>query len=127
MNLFFRRLSILSFGIYTFGLVSPVHAQISSDGTLVVPTSVKSNNNLNFTITNGTQAGSNLFHSFQEFSIPTNGSAVFEAPDSVNNIIGRVTGNNPSFIDGLLKTTGQMNLFFLNPNCIILALMEPWR
>jgi len=119
MNLFFRRLSLICSGIYSLCLVSSVHAQISSDGTLTVPTTVTSDNNLNFTITDGTQAGSNLFHSFQQFSIPTKGSAVFDTPDSVNNIIGRVTGNNASFIDGLLKTTGKTNFFFLNPNGII--------
>ena len=56
----------------------PALAEVSGDGTLPIPTTVTSNGNGQFSITNGTQAGSNLFHSFQEFSIPTTGSAIFD-------------------------------------------------
>ena len=60
----------------------PALAEVSGDGTLPIPTTVTSNGNGQFSITNGTQAGSNLFHSFQEFSIPTNGSATFQSSES---------------------------------------------
>ena len=119
MNSIPARLRLTCIGILLLSWISPVQAQISSDGTLPTPTTVTSNNNLYFTITNGTQAGNNLFHSFQEFSIPTNGSAIFDTPNSVKNIIGRVTGNNASFLDGSLLVNSQANLFFLNPNGII--------
>lgn len=119
MNFSFSQLGLTCVGFWIFFLVSPVQAQISSDGTLPIPTTVKTGDNLDFAITNGTQVGSNLFHSFQEFSIPTNGSAIFNAPVSIINIIGRVTGNQPSFVDGSLQVSGQANLFFLNPNGII--------
>jgi filamentous hemagglutinin family protein len=119
MNFFFFQLGLTCISLWTVFMVSPVQAQISSDRTLSTPTAVTNSNNLDFTITNGTQVGSNLFHSFLEFSIPTNGSAIFNAPVSVINIIGRVTGHQPSFVDGLLQVTGQANLFFLNPNGII--------
>jgi filamentous hemagglutinin family protein len=119
MNFFFSQLGLTCIGLWTFLMIGSVQAQISGDGTLATPTTVTTSNSLDFTITNGTQVGSNLFHSFLEFSIPTNGSAIFNSPVSVINIIGRVIGNQPSFVDGLLQVTGQANLFFLNPNGII--------
>jgi filamentous hemagglutinin family protein len=92
-------------------------AQISSDRTL--PTKVTTSDGVNFRITNGHRAGSNLFYSFREFSVPTNGSAVFSSGKDVQNIISRVTGGSVSNIDGLLKTQGNANFFLLNPNGII--------
>jgi large exoprotein involved in heme utilization and adhesion len=81
---------------------TPIHAQITSDGTL--STQVNSSNNLDFTIKNGNRSGENLFHSFKEFSIPLGGSATFVNDFGVKNIITRVTGASISDIDGLLKT-----------------------
>ncbi|MGB3637195.1 MAG: filamentous hemagglutinin N-terminal domain-containing protein, partial [Rivularia sp. (in: cyanobacteria)] len=99
---------------------APVYAQVIEDGTL--PTRVKSTDNLNFTIdstNNSNRAGNNLFHSFKEFSIPTGGSAIFNNPTDVVNIINRVTGGNISNIDGLIKANGNANLFLINPGGII--------
>ncbi|MGJ5672678.1 MAG: filamentous hemagglutinin N-terminal domain-containing protein [Nostochopsis sp.] len=92
-------------------------AQVSSDGTL--STEVTTTNNQDFTITNGNKVGSNLYHSFEEFSVPTGGSAVFANDSDVNNIISRVTGSSISNIDGLIQTNGSANLFLINPNGII--------
>jgi len=64
----------------------------------------------------GQQAGANLFHSFQQFNINTNESATFSGPNSVQNIISRVTGGNSSWIDGRIASTiSGANLYFLNP------------
>ncbi len=92
-------------------------AQIILDGTL--STNVTTTNNLNFTITDGNRIGSNLFHSFREFSVPTGGSASFVNSLDVQNIISRVTGGSISNIDGLITTSGSANLFLINPNGII--------
>lgn len=92
-------------------------SQISSDGTL--PTNVTTPDNLNFTITNGNRAGSNLFYSFREFSVPIGGSAFFNNTPDVKNIITRVTGGSVSNIDGLIRASGTANLFLINPSGII--------
>jgi filamentous hemagglutinin family protein len=64
----------------------------------------------------GRQLGGNLFHSFGEFNLLAGESATFSGPDSVENIIARVTGGHESVIDGLLRSTiPGANLFFLNP------------
>ncbi|MGK7893592.1 MAG: filamentous hemagglutinin N-terminal domain-containing protein [Xenococcus sp. (in: cyanobacteria)] len=94
-----------------------VQAQISSD--LSLSTQVTTEDNLNFTITEGDRAGNNLFHSFQEFSVPTNGSVVFDNSVTVENIINRVTGDFSSNIDGLIEANGIANVFLINPNGII--------
>jgi filamentous hemagglutinin family protein len=93
-------------------------AQISSDGTLPQPTQVNSADRQNFVVTEGSQRGANLFHSFREFSIPAQGSVLFVLPAATRNLIGRVTGNLPSTLEGSWKTTGSVNVFFLNPNGI---------
>lgn len=97
--------------------INPAQAQIASDNTL--STTVNTPDNRNFTITNGTQAGNNLFHSFSEFSIPTGGSASFDHLGEIQNIISRVTGSSVSNIDGLIQASGSANLFLINPNGII--------
>lgn len=58
----------------------------------------------------------NLFHSFGIFNLDSNESATFNGPDTVNNIIGRITGGTLSSIDGLISSTiPDANLFLLNP------------
>ncbi|MEH2367615.1 filamentous hemagglutinin N-terminal domain-containing protein [Nostoc sp.] len=91
-------------------------AQVSPDGTL--PTNVKIQGNTTI-IEGGIQAGSNLFHSFKEFSVRDGATAEFNNADSVQNIISRVTGPSPSKIEGIIKAQYKANLFLINPNGIV--------
>jgi len=64
----------------------------------------------------GRQAGANLFHSFQQFNLNTHETATFTGPDSVRNIISRVTGGSASWIDGMLRSAiPGADLYLLNP------------
>ena len=108
----------LSLPIATIGCLIPLsaQAQITPDGT--TSTTVNGDGN-NFTIEQGDRAGNNLFHSFDEFSVPTLGSAVFNNAGDIANIFSRVTGSSISNIDGLLGANGAANLYLINPNGII--------
>jgi len=67
----------------------------------------------------GQQRGGNLFHSFQDFNLNRFESATFSGPNSINNVISRVTGGNPSNIDGLIRSIVPADMYFLNPNGIM--------
>lgn len=99
-------------------LASPALAQVTSDNT--VNTQVTINDNV-AEITGGQTRGSNLFHSFQDFSVSTGEQAFFDNADSISNIFSRVTGGNISNIDGLIRANGSANLFLINPAGIIFS------
>jgi filamentous hemagglutinin family protein len=97
-------------------MATVAQAQIASDSSL--STTVHTSDGLNFTVEQGNRAGNNLFHSFNQFSVPTNGSVYFNNALDLQNIFSRVTGGNASVIDGLIKANGTANLFLLNPSGI---------
>ncbi|MEL6441663.1 MAG: filamentous hemagglutinin N-terminal domain-containing protein [Cyanobacteria bacterium J06621_8] len=97
-------------------LASSANAQVTPDGSL--STVVNQQGNI-AEITGGEQAGGNLFHSFQEFSVPNGGEAFFNNAIEIDNILSRVTGGNISQIDGLIRANGNANLFLVNPAGIL--------
>ncbi len=96
------------------------NAQITPDTTLGNEnSSVTPTGTVDF-INGGATRGTNLFHSFGEFSVGEGQSAVFTNPAGIENIITRVTGANPSNIFGTLGVAGgDANLFLINPNGIL--------
>jgi filamentous hemagglutinin family protein len=73
------------------------------------------------TITGGALRGGNLFHSFEQFSVPAGDTAVFANPDFVANIISRVTGGTLSDLQGTIQAGGSANLFLINPAGVVLG------
>ncbi len=80
-------LSTFITGYLTSVLAIPANAQVTPEGT--VNSSVSKSGN-DFTITNGSRIGNNLFHSFSQFSVPSNGSAFFNNASDIQNIFSRV-------------------------------------
>ncbi|BAZ29861.1 hypothetical protein NIES4074_23080 [Cylindrospermum sp. NIES-4074] len=126
----FQRLGILASSgamiAYTLSLSHPPEAiaQIVPDNSLgsersIVTPSVQNPGGLIDRIDGGAIRGNNLFHSFQDFNVGNRQRVYFTNPSGIANILGRVTGNQPSNIFGKLGVLGSANLYLINPNGII--------
>jgi filamentous hemagglutinin family protein len=73
------------------------------------------------TITGGTTTGTNLFHSFSQFSLSDTSSATFQPAAGITNILSRVEGGSTSVINGAISVAGNAgaNLYLMNPSGII--------
>jgi len=93
----------------------PLYAEITLDGTLG-PSVDLTGPDYQIGVDLGQQHGGNLFHSFQDFNLQSFESATFSGPNHIQNVISRVTGGNPSTIDGLIRSTiPNADFYFLNP------------
>ncbi|MUG93731.1 filamentous hemagglutinin N-terminal domain-containing protein [Scytonema sp. UIC 10036] len=106
------------------GFENSASAQIVPDNTLGNESS-QVTNNLNIgelpaqLIEGGAIRGVNLFQSFSQFNVGDGERVYFANPVGIQNILSRVTGQDPSKIFGLLGVNGSANLFLINPNGII--------
>lgn len=95
------------------------YASVSTDGTMG-PTVSLSGPDYLISHDLGSFCGKNLFHSFQDFSLAEGQSATFTGPETVANVINRVTGGKISSIDGLLRSQiGNADFYFINPAGVV--------
>jgi len=118
---FSRWLGIVLFIPLVFLKHEPLQAEsitAADDGTTTI---INADGN-QFNITGGTLSGdgANLFHSFQQFGLDANQVANFLSNPQIINILGRVSGNEASIINGLIQVGGgNSNLFLMNPSGFI--------
>ncbi|MEQ8463291.1 two-partner secretion domain-containing protein, partial [Coleofasciculus sp. E1-EBD-02] len=120
-----RRISQSLVALYSLtgllGFAKVVQAQVTPDNTGGSGTTVNQEGN-KFQIEDGVEAGDNLIHSFDQFSLGSDQSAIFNIDANIQNILSRVTGGNLSQINGLIEVlggTGSTNLFLMNPAGIV--------
>jgi len=96
-----------------------LQAEVITDGTLGARVELPGKN-FDITPDLGKQLSTNLFHSFDRFSLQADESATFSGANSIQNIIARVTGGHPSMIDGTLRSTiPEAELYLINPYGIL--------
>jgi len=96
-----------------------VHAEVVFDGTLG-PAENLTGPNFLIEARFGQQVGPNLFHSFAKFNVNHGEIASFSGPETIHNVISRVTGGEISHIDGILHSAiPNADLYFVNPAGII--------
>lgn len=111
--------SVVCLGLLFAGFLVVSTAQVSTDGSVGPQTTLTGPD---FTIGHelGQVRGGNLLHSFRDFNLNAGEQATFSGPPTIENIISRVTGGNPSLINGLLQSDiAGANLFLLNPNGLL--------
>lgn len=114
---YFQKNLILASATLGFSLYSlPNYAQINSDNTVNTRINKIGDRQV---ISGGKKVGTNLFHSFSQFSVPNNITVHFDNDFAIKNIFSRVTGGGISEINGAIKANGNASLFLLNPAGII--------
>ena len=98
-------------------LISNVWSEVTFDGTMNAATKGTTlTGNFKIKAEHGKISENNLFHSFQTFNIDSGEKATFTGPDHIQNVISRITGMEPSTINGhLISEMPQANFYLLNP------------
>lgn len=101
-------------------LTTAAYAGATYDGSMGTAGAVSGN----FTVpaAAGKVSGNNLFHSFSQFDVLAGESATFTGNAAMQNVLLRVSGGQPSTINGAIDTATAMpqaNFYFLNPAGII--------
>jgi filamentous hemagglutinin family protein len=119
LQVFLRRALLLSSGVLLSALLGMTEAQMTLDGSLG-PQRTLTGPDYRIGAELGQTRGSNLFHSFGQFNVPTGGSATFTGPATITNILSRVTGGQRSAIDGTLRSEiPGATLYLLNPAGVV--------
>ncbi len=103
-------------GLTSAAWAQPIIPTADGTGSIVLQTGDR------FDITGGNLSanGQNLFHSFERFGLGLDQTANFVASPEIRNILGRVTGGEASYIDGLVQVgNGTANLMLINPAGIL--------
>ncbi|MEM9219385.1 MAG: filamentous hemagglutinin N-terminal domain-containing protein [Cyanobacteria bacterium P01_F01_bin.150] len=116
-HMYFSSVALVSILAY-LGFQPRSSAQIIPDSSLPTASVVTLADSI-YTITDGSSRGANLFHSFDEFSVPDSSTALFDNALTIERIITRITGDNLSNIEGLIQANGNADLFLINPNGIV--------
>src|SRR5712691_10844015 len=115
-----RRLLCFS-GLLLSSVPTISQAQITLDGSLG-PRGALTGPNYVIPAAVGQIRGPNLFHSFDQFNLRLlqGESATFTGPNTITNILSRVTGGSPSIIDGLLRSQiPGAHLYLFNPSGVV--------
>ena len=103
--------------------LAQVVTNIQADTSKTATTVTQSGNTYN--INTGTVHNRTGFNAFTNFNLGAGDTANLNLPDNTDNLVNMVTGNNKSFIDGMLNAfrSGKIggNVFFLNPNGIAIG------
>ena len=108
-----------------FSLTIHAAGGIATDGTVGGPGALGhpqslGGSNVNVRESLGSRAGNNLFHSFSEFNVNSGQTVTFteNTPNTLDNVISRITGRSTSDIHGKLQSTpgGHANFYLINPN-----------
>src|SRR5437879_521812 len=95
-------------------------ADLRTDSTLGHPPLILGGPNFTIGPSFGKEVGGNLFHSFSRFNVGKGQVATFTGPASIHNVIARVTGDQPTTIDGTLGCTiPGADFYLLNPNGVM--------
>ncbi len=120
----YQRLVLMG-GISSLGLIfgtADAIAQVTPDAALPIGENTTVNlNGGTYDISGGATRGSNLFHSFDSFSLGTGEEAFFNHAPTIDTVLSRVTGGSASNIDGTIRTpiNSIADLFFINPQGIV--------
>ena len=112
-------ISLLTVAAISFFAVATRGGTVATDGSLG-PRTTLSGPNFSIGPNLGQQRGGNLFHSFSAFDLTAGETATFTGPASVQYVFARVTGGQPSSIDGTLRCTiPNASFYLINPSGVM--------
>jgi filamentous hemagglutinin family protein len=94
-------------------------SSFGSENTIV--SNVKAQTGTISNISGGAIRGSNLFHNILMFNINKGDEVNFINLNNTNRIFIRVTGENSSLIDGILRSKSDSDIFVINPKGLIIS------